>query len=89
MQTSLLILLLLFLRLLTHVQLFVTLWIAVRQALLCFIISWSLLGFMPIESVMLSDHLILCRPLLLLYVRFVEANDVNELMTEGADNGKR
>ena len=65
MQTSLLILLL-FLRLLTHVQLFVTLWIAVRQALLCFIISWSLLGFMPIESVMLSDHLILCRPLLLL-----------------------
>ena len=29
-------------------------------------ISWSLLKFMSIESVMLSSHLILCRPLLLL-----------------------
>ena len=28
--------------------------------------SWSLLKFMPIESVMSSSHLILCRPLLLL-----------------------
>ena len=29
-------------------------------------ISWSLLKFMSIESVMPSNHLILCRPLLLL-----------------------
>ena len=31
-----------------------------------FTISWSLLKLMSIESVMLSNHLILCRPLLLL-----------------------
>ena len=31
-----------------------------------FTISWSLLKFMSIESVMLSTHLILCHPLLLL-----------------------
>ena len=30
------------------------------------IISWSLLKFMPIESAMPSNHLILCRPLLFL-----------------------
>ena len=36
------------------------------QDLLSFTISWSLLKFMSIESVMLSNHLILCRPLLLL-----------------------
>ena len=34
--------------------------------LLSFIISWSLLKLMSIESVMPSNHLILCRPLLLL-----------------------
>ena len=36
------------------------------QASLSFTISWSLLRLMSIESVMPSDHLILCRPLLLL-----------------------
>ena len=40
-------------------------WTAVHQASLSFIISWSLLRFMSIESIMLSNHLILC-PLLLL-----------------------
>ena len=35
-------------------------------ASLSFTISWSLLKFMSIESVMLSNHLILCRPLPLL-----------------------
>ena len=35
------------------------------QASLSFTISWSLLKFMSIELVMLSNHLILCRPLLL------------------------
>ena len=39
---------------------------AVRQAPLSSTISWSLLKFMSIESVMLSNHLILCRLLLLL-----------------------
>ena len=36
------------------------------QAPLSFTISWSLLKLMSIESVMPSNHLILCRPLLLL-----------------------
>ena len=48
------------------VQLFVTPWTAACQASLSFIISQSLLTLMSIESVMLSNHLILCRPLLLL-----------------------
>ena len=37
-----------------------------RQAHLSFTISWSLLKFMSIEWVMLSNHFILCHPLLLL-----------------------
>ena len=51
---------------LSHVQLFSTPWTAAHQASLSFIISSSLLKFMSIESVMLSNHLILCSPLLLL-----------------------
>lgn len=39
---------------------------AAHQAPLSFIISWSLLKLMSIESMMPSNHLILCRPLLLL-----------------------
>ena len=50
---------------LSHVQLFATSWIAARQASLPFTISWSLLKLMSIESVMPSNHLILCHPLLL------------------------
>ena len=49
----------------SRVQLFVTPWIAARQASLSFTISWSLLKLMSIESVMPSNHLIFCRPLLL------------------------
>ena len=51
---------------LSHVQLFVTPWIAACQASLSITNSWSLLKLMPIESVMPSSHLILCHPLLLL-----------------------
>ena len=51
---------------LSHVQPFVTLWTAARQASLSITNSQSLLKCMSIESVMLSNHLILCRPLLLL-----------------------
>jgi len=50
----------------SHVQLFATPWTAACQASLSFTISWSLLKFMSIELVMLSNHLILCCPLLLL-----------------------
>ena len=48
---------------LSHVQLFATPWTAARQASLSITNSWSLLKFMSIESVMPSNHLILCCPL--------------------------
>ena len=51
---------------LSHVQLFATPWTAARQASLSIINSWSLLKLMSIDSVMPSNHLILCHPLLLL-----------------------
>ena len=51
---------------LSHVQQSVTPWTAARQASPSFTISWSLLKLMSIESVMPSNHLILCHPLLLL-----------------------
>ena len=49
-----------------YVRLFVTPWIAARQASLSITISRSSPRLMSIESVMPSSHLILCRPLLLL-----------------------
>ena len=50
---------------LSCVRLFVTPWIAASQASLCITNSQSLLKLMSIESMMPSNHLILCRPLLL------------------------
>ena len=52
-------------QLLSCVQLFVTPWTAAHQASLSFTISQSLLKLMSIESVMPSNHLVLCHPLLL------------------------
>ena len=51
---------------LSCVQLFATPWTAARQAALSITNSWSLLTLMSIESMMPSNYLILCRPLLLL-----------------------
>ena len=51
---------------LSNVQIFVTLWTAACQASLSFTISQSFLKLMSIESVMPSNHLILCCHLLLL-----------------------
>ena len=51
---------------LSHVWLFVTLWTAARQASLSITNSQSLLKLTSAESVMPSNHLILCRPCLLL-----------------------
>ena len=53
------------LRLLSPVQLFATPWITAHQACLSITNSWSLPKLMSIESVMPSNHLILCRLLLL------------------------
>ena len=52
------------------VRLFAAPWTAARQASLSFTISQSLLKLMSVESVMLSNHLSLCRPLLLLPFMF-------------------
>ena len=51
---------------LSHVQLFVTPWVAAHQASLSITNSRSSLKLMSIELMMPSSHLILCRPLLLL-----------------------
>ena len=50
-------------QLLSCVQLFATPWTAARQASLSITNSQSILKLMSIESVMPSNHLILCRPL--------------------------
>ena len=52
-------------QLLIHVQLFAIPWTAACQASLSITKSQSLLKFMYIESVMPSNHFILCHPLLL------------------------
>ena len=51
---------------LSHVQLFATPWTTAHQVSLSVTNFWSLLKLMPIELVMSPNHLILCRPLLLL-----------------------
>ena len=53
-------------QLLSCAQLFAVPWTEAHQASLPFTLSQSLLKLMSIESVMPSNHLILCRPLLLL-----------------------
>ena len=50
---------------LSHVRLFVTPWTAAQQVSLSFTISQSLLKLMSIESVIPSNHIILCCPFLL------------------------
>ena len=53
---------------LSHVWLFATPWTVAHQASLSFTISWSSLKLMSIESLMLSNHLILCCLLLSLSI---------------------
>ena len=53
-------------QLLSHVQLFLIPWAATLQASLSFTISQNLLKLMSVESVMPSNRLTLCHPLLLL-----------------------
>ena len=50
---------------LSRVQLFATPWTTARQAFLSITSSWSLLKLMSIESVMPSNSLIFCHPILL------------------------
>ena len=53
-------------QLLSHVQFFATPWTSACQASLSITNSWSLLKLISIKSVMPSNHLSLCHPLLLL-----------------------
>ena len=55
-----------FIQVLSHAWLLETPWISACQAPLSSTVSQSLLKFMSIESVILSNHLILCHPFLLL-----------------------
>ena len=55
-----------FVQSLSHIQLFATPWTAAHQVSLSFTISQSLLKLLFVESVMPSNHLILCHPLLFL-----------------------
>ena len=70
---------------LSHVRLFATLWTAARQASLSITNSQSLLTLMSIESVMPSNHLILCCPLLLLPSIFptIRVFSVSQFFTSG------
>ena len=57
-----------------RVPLFATPWTIAHQGSLSFTISWSLLRLISIESMMPSNHLILCRPHLLLPSVFFPAS---------------
>ena len=59
-----------FVQLLSCVRLFATPWTAAHQASQSFTTSSNLLKLIPTELVMPSNHLILCRPLLLLFSIF-------------------
>ena len=66
----------------------VTQWTAACQASLSFTISWTLLKVMSIESVMPSNHLILCCPFTSCLQPFQasESFPVSQLFTSGAQS---
>ena len=70
------------------VQLFVTPWTVARQASLASTISWCLLKFMSVESVMPVSHFILCHPLLLLPLIFpsIRVFLMSQLFTSGGQS---
>ena len=72
----------------TQSYLFTTPWTVASQASLSFTISWSLLQLMSIESVMPSNHLILCNPLLLLPSIFpsIRSFPTSRLFTSGGQS---
>ena len=73
---------------LSHVQRFATPWTAASQVSLSFTVSWSQLTFMSIESMMLSNHLILCYPLLLWPSIFprIKVFSMSQLFTSGGQS---
>ena len=72
---------------LSHVRLFVTPWTSAHQASLSITNSQSLLKLMSIESVIPSNHLILCCPLLFLPSTFPSIRVFsNELFASGGQS---
>ena len=73
---------------LSRAQLFVTPRTAARQASLSITNSWSILKLTSIESMMPSNHLILCRPLLLLSSIFQASGSfpVSQFFTSGGQS---
>ena len=73
---------------LSHVQLIATTWTATLQASLSFAISQSLLKLMSFESVMSSNHLILCRPFSFCLQSFPEQGSflISQLYTSGSQS---
>ena len=73
---------------LSRVRLFATPWITTRQASLSITSSQSSLKLMSIESVMPSNHLILCYPLLLLPSIFpsIGSFSVSQFFTSGGQS---
>ena len=72
---------------LSHVWLFVTPWTAVRQASLSITNFQSLLKLMSIELVMASNHLLLCRPLLLTSIfPSIRVFPVSQFFTSGGQS---
>ena len=73
---------------LSCVQFFVTPWTAACQAPLSSTICWSLLKFMFIELVMLSNHLILCHLLLFCFQFFPASGTfpISQLFTSGGQS---
>jgi len=72
----------------SHVWLFVTPWIIACQASLSITNSWSLPKLTSIESVMPSNHLIFCRPLLLPPSIFpsIRVFQMSQLFASGGQN---
>ena len=70
----------------SHVLLFTTLWTAACQASLSITNSWSLLKLISIESVMPSNHLILCHPLLLSIFPASGSFGVSQFFTSGGQS---
>ena len=75
-------------QLLSHVWLVATPWTAACQAFLSFTISQSLLKFMSIQSVVPSNHLILCQPLLFLPLIFSSVRSflISQVFTSGGQS---
>ena len=74
---------------LSPIQLFAIPWTALHQATLFSTVSQTLLQFMSIELVMLSNHCILCHPLLLLPSIFARASGafpVSQFFTSGGQH---